>query len=80
MSANCEELIEELTVQLWLLFHHQNLKYCTLFVSGTELRKDRQTNGQKDRRTTRLLNAPAETLRTGHEKDEDKRGCCEELM
>ena len=30
MSVKCEEPIDELTVQVWLLYHHQNLKYCTL--------------------------------------------------
>ena len=44
MSVKCEEPIDELTVQVWLLYHHQNFKYCTLFVSGTELRTDRQTD------------------------------------
>ena len=47
MSVKCEEPIDELTVQVWLLYHHPNFKYCTLFVSRTELRTDRQ----KDRRT-----------------------------
>ena len=51
MSVKCEEPIDELTVQVWLLYHHQNFKYCTLFVSGTELLTDRQTDktdGQSD--------------------------------
>ena len=47
MSVKCEKPIDELTVQVWLLYDHQNFKYCTLFVSGTELR----TNGQTDRQT-----------------------------
>ena len=51
MSVKCEEPIDELTVQVWLLNHHPNFKYCTLFVSGTELRTDRQTNKQTDRRS-----------------------------
>ena len=37
MSEKCEEPIDELIVQVWLLYHHPNFKYCTLFVSGTEL-------------------------------------------
>ena len=49
MSVKCEEPIIELTVQIWLLYHHPNFKYCTFFVSRTELRTDRQTNGQMDR-------------------------------
>ena len=55
ISVKCEEPIDELTVQVWLLYDHPNFKYCTLFVSGTELqtdrRTDRQTNGQTDGRT-----------------------------
>ena len=43
LSVKCEEPIDELTVQVLLLYYHQNLKYCALFVSGTEL----QTDGQK---------------------------------
>ena len=44
MSVKCEEPIDELTVQVWFLYHHPNFKYCTLFVSGTELRTDRRTD------------------------------------
>ena len=51
MSVKCEEHIDELTVQVWLLYHHPNLKYCTLFVSGTELQTDRRTEKQTDRRS-----------------------------
>ena len=57
MSVKCEEPIDELTVQVWLLYHHPNFKYCTLLVSGTELRTDgrtdRQTDGQTDDPITR---------------------------
>ena len=35
MSVKCEEPIDELTVQVWLLYHHLNFTYCTLFESGT---------------------------------------------
>ena len=73
MSVKCEEPIDELTVQVWLLYHHPNFKYCTLFVSGTELRTngqtDRQTDGQTDgrtdRRTIQLLDAPGGPFRPG---------------
>ena len=34
MSVKCEEPIDDLTVQVWLLYHQPNFKYCTLFVSG----------------------------------------------
>ena len=44
-------------------------KYCTLFVSGTELwtdgRTDRQTDGQTDRWIIRLLDAPGGPFRPG---------------
>ena len=50
MSVKCEEPINELTEQVWLLYHHQHFKYCTLFVSGTEIWTDRQRDGQTDKR------------------------------
>ena len=53
MSVKCEEPIHELTVQVWLLYHHTNFKYCTLFVSGTELRTDGRTNKRTDDPITR---------------------------
>ena len=61
MSVKCEEPIDEPTVQVWLLYDHPNFKYCALFVSGAELRTDRQTNG----RTIRLLDAPGGPFRPG---------------
>ena len=48
MSEKCEEPIDELTVHVWLLYHHPNFKYCTLFVSGTELQTNGQTDGRSD--------------------------------
>ena len=57
MSVKCEEPIDELTVQVWLLYPHPNFSYCTLFVRGTELRTDR--------RTIRLLDAPGGPFRPG---------------
>ena len=68
MSVKCGDSIDELTVQVWLLYHHPNFKYCTLFVSGTELRRNGQTNGRTDRRTIRLLDAPADLSGRGHKK------------
>ena len=61
MSVKCEEPIDELTVQVWLLYHYPNFKYCTLFASGMELRTDGQTN----RRTIRLLDAPGGPFQAG---------------
>ena len=43
MSVKCEQCLDELTVQVWLLYHHPSLKYCTLYVGGTELQTDGQT-------------------------------------
>ena len=51
MSVKCEQSIDGLSVQVWLLYDHPNLKYCTLNVSGTELRTDRRTDGRTNRRT-----------------------------
>ena len=51
MSVRCEQPLDELTVQVWLLYDHPNFKYCTLYISGTELRTDKQTNGQMDGQT-----------------------------
>ena len=55
MSVKYEQPLDELTVQVWLLYDHPNFKYCTLFKSGTELRTDgqtyRQTYGPTDRRS-----------------------------
>ena len=65
MSVKCGEPIDELTVQVWLLYHHSYFNYCTLFVSGTELRTDKQTNRQTDRRTIQLLDAPGGPFRPG---------------
>ena len=48
MPEKCGEPIDELTVQVWLLYHRPNFKYCTLFVSGTDLQTNRQTNGRSD--------------------------------
>ena len=38
MSVKCEKPFKlyELTVQVWLLYHHRNYNYCTLYVSGTD--------------------------------------------
>ena len=48
MSVKCEEPIDELTVQVWLLYQHPNFKYLKYPVSGTELRTDGQTDGRSD--------------------------------
>ena len=62
MSEECEQLLDELRVQVWLLYDHPNFKYCTLFVSGTELRTDRQTDGRTDDPNTRC---PQRTFQAG---------------
>ena len=53
MSVKCEQPSDELTVQVWLLYDHPNFKYCTLFISETELRTDRRTDGRTDEPNTR---------------------------
>ena len=53
ISAKFEKPLDELTVQVWCLYDHQNLKYCTLYVSGTELRTDRKTDRRTDDPITR---------------------------
>ena len=37
MSVKCEQPFDELTDQVWLLYHRPNFKYCTLYKGGTEL-------------------------------------------
>ena len=60
MPVKCEQPLDELTVEVWLLlFDHPNFKYCTLFISGTEL------DGQTDRRTIQTLDAPGGPFRPG---------------
>ena len=53
MSVKCEQRLDELTVQVCLLYDHPNFKYCTLFISGTELQTDGQTDGRTDDPNTR---------------------------
>ena len=66
MSVKCEEPIDELTVQVWLLYDHPNFKYCTLFVSGTELQTDGQTDGRTEGRSDyNVLDAPGRPFRLG---------------
>ena len=70
MSVKCEEPIDELTVQVWLLYHHPNFKYCTLFVSGTELQTDRRTDKRIDRRTDNpITRCPRQTFQAGGHKN-----------
>ena len=44
MSANCQQPLDEVTVQVWLLYLYPNLKYCTLYVGGMELWSNEQTD------------------------------------
>ena len=67
MSVKCAEPIDELTVQVWSLYDHPNFKYCTLFVSGAELRTDGQTNGRTDGRSDHQM-PPADFSGRGHKK------------
>ena len=61
MSEKCEQPLGELAFQVWLLYHHQNLEYCTVYVNRAELQADRQMN----RRTVPLLYTPQEPFRPG---------------
>ena len=66
MSVKCEEPIDEVTVQVWLLYHHPNFNYWTLFVSGMELRTDGQTNRETDKRTDDpITRCPRQTFQAG---------------
>ena len=69
MLVKCEEPLDELTVQVWLLYHHPNFNYWTLFVCGTEFQTDKQTDGRTDKRTDgqtiRLLDALGGPFRPG---------------
>ena len=66
MSVKCEEPTDELTVQVWLLYHHPNFKYCTLFVSQTELRTYKRTDGQMNGQTDDLITrCPRRTFQAG---------------
>ena len=58
MSAKCDEPIDELAVQVWLLYHHPNFKCCTLLYAG-------RNYGQTDGQTIRLLDAPGGPFRPG---------------
>ena len=51
MSVKCEQPLDELTVQVWLLYDHPNFEYCTLFIRGTELQTDRRMDGRMDRQS-----------------------------
>ena len=51
MSLKCEQPLDELTIQVWLLYDHLNPKNSTLCVSGTPLRTYRQTDGQTEKQT-----------------------------
>ena len=58
MSVKCEQPLNELTVQVWLLYVYQNLKYCTLYVRRTELWTNRH------RQMIQTIDAPGGPLGT----------------
>ena len=62
MSVKCEESIDELTVQVWLLYDHPNFEH---FVCKRDGITDKPTDGQTDRQTIRLLDAPGRPFRPG---------------
>ena len=57
MLVKCEQPLDELTVQVWLPYYHPNFKYCTLFISGTELRTDGRTDDPNTRCPRRTFQA-----------------------
>ena len=68
MSVKCEQPLDELTVQVWLLYDHPNFKYCTFVYKRdgiTDGRTDGQTDGQTDGRTIQTLDAPGGPLSHG---------------
>ena len=66
MPVNCEEPLNKLTVHIGLLYLHPNFNYWTLFVSGTELRTDKQTERQTDGRTDDpITRCPRRTFQAG---------------
>ena len=65
ISVKCEKPLDELTVQVWLHYDQPNFKYCTLCISGTELRTDGQTDRRTDGRTIQTLDAPGGPFRPG---------------
>ena len=62
MSVKCEQPLDELTVQVLLLYDHPNFKYCTLFISRTELQTDGRTDKRTDDPNTRC---PRRTFQAG---------------
>ena len=50
MHSNlCQQPLDEFTVQVWLLYHHQSLKNIPLNIDGTELSKERKIDDLLDR-------------------------------
>ena len=57
-SVKCEHPIDELIVQVWLLYDHPNFQYCTLHVSG-------RNYGQTEGSMIQLLDATSRPSRPG---------------
>ena len=55
----CEQPLDELTVQVWLLYDHPNLKYCAF------CKRDGITHRRTDKRTIQILDAPGGPFRPG---------------
>ena len=49
MPVKYEQPLDELTVQVWLLYDRPNFRYCTLLISGTELWTYKRTDNPNTR-------------------------------
>ena len=71
VSGKCKQPLDELTVQVWLLYDHPNFKYCTLFISGRELPTDIRLDGKSNRLTDKWSKhwmPPVDLSGWGHKK------------
>ena len=65
MLVKCEKPIDDITLQVCLVYDHPNFKYGTLYVSRTTLQTNRQTDKQKDGWMIWLLDSTDRPFRPG---------------
>ena len=64
--VKCEQPLDEITVQVWLLYDYPNLKYCTtLYVRGWNVR---QTDRKMDGQMIQVLDTPSGPCTVGLKK------------